>query len=49
MSEGIVRQWYRMFEDGRTSVHDEERSGQLAISTDDLSQSADQDTINYAT
>jgi hypothetical protein len=26
MSEGTVRQWCRMFEDGRTDVHDEERS-----------------------
>jgi transposase len=27
MSEGTVRQWCRMFKDGRTNVHDEERSG----------------------
>jgi hypothetical protein len=31
MSEGTVRQWCRMFKDGRTNVHDEERSGQPAI------------------
>jgi hypothetical protein len=31
MSDGPVRQWCRMFEDGRTNVHNEERSGQLAI------------------
>jgi hypothetical protein len=24
MSEGTVRQWCRMFKDGRTNVHDEE-------------------------
>jgi hypothetical protein len=27
MSEGTVRQWCRMFRNGRTNVHDEERSG----------------------
>jgi transposase len=31
MSEGPVRQWNRMFKDGRTNVHDEERSGRPAI------------------
>jgi hypothetical protein len=31
VSEGTVRQWCRMFKDGRTDVHDEERSDQLAI------------------
>jgi hypothetical protein len=31
MSEGTVRQWCRMFEDGRTNVHDEERSSRVAI------------------
>jgi hypothetical protein len=31
MSGGTVRQWCRMFKDGRTNVHDEERSGRLAI------------------
>jgi hypothetical protein len=31
MSEVIVRQLCRMFEDGRTNVHDEERSGQPTI------------------
>jgi hypothetical protein len=34
MSEGTVRQWCRMFKDGQTDVHDEERSGWLAISSD---------------
>jgi hypothetical protein len=24
MSKGTVRQWHRMFKDGRTNVHDEE-------------------------
>jgi transposase len=31
MSEGTVRQWRRMFTDGRTKVHDEERSGRPSI------------------
>jgi hypothetical protein len=30
MSEGNVRQWRRMFKDGRTNAHDGERSGQPA-------------------
>jgi hypothetical protein len=31
MSEGIVRQWCRMFRDDRKSIHDEERSGRPDI------------------
>jgi hypothetical protein len=31
-----------MFKDGRTNVHDEERSGQPSVVSDDLVQSADQ-------
>jgi hypothetical protein len=42
MSEGTVRQWCRMFKDGRTNVHDEERSGQPSVVCDDLVQSVDQ-------
>jgi hypothetical protein len=38
MSEGTVRQWRRLFEDGRTDVHDEERSGQSFVESDDLVQ-----------
>jgi hypothetical protein len=30
MSEGALRQWCRMFKDGRTNVHDEERNGRPA-------------------
>jgi hypothetical protein len=33
MSEETVRQWCRMFIDGHTNVHDEDRSGWLAISS----------------
>jgi transposase len=42
MSEGTVRQWCGMFKDGRTNVHDEERSGQPSVVSDDLVQSVDQ-------
>ena len=36
MSEGGVRQWCVMFKNGRTNVHDEERSGRPTIVTDEL-------------
>jgi hypothetical protein len=42
MSEGSVRQWCRMFKDGRTDVHNAEQSGQLSVVSDDLTQSVDQ-------
>jgi hypothetical protein len=42
MSEGTERQWCRMFEDGRTNVHDEERSGRPSVMSDDLVQSVHQ-------
>jgi hypothetical protein len=42
MSEGTVRQWCRMFEDGQTNVHDEERSCWPSVVSDDLVQSFDQ-------
>ncbi|PNF16059.1 hypothetical protein B7P43_G04585 [Cryptotermes secundus] len=35
-SEGIIRQWCRMFTDGRTDVHDEERNGRTSVVSDDL-------------
>jgi hypothetical protein len=31
MHEGTVTQWYRMFKDGRTNVHDEKQSGWLSV------------------
>jgi transposase len=31
MSEGTVRQWCRMFKDGRKNIHDKKRSGKPAI------------------
>jgi transposase len=42
MSEGTVRQWCRMFKDQRTNVHDEERSGQPSVVSDDLVKEVDQ-------
>jgi hypothetical protein len=42
MSEGTVRQLCRMFKDGRTNVHDKERSGRPSVVSDDLVQSVDQ-------
>jgi hypothetical protein len=30
-SEGTVGQWCRMFKNGQTNIHDEERSGRPAI------------------
>jgi hypothetical protein len=36
MSEGTVRQWCRMFKDGRTNVHDEEQSDPPSVVSDDL-------------
>jgi hypothetical protein len=41
MSEGTVRQWCRMFKDGQTNVHDEERSGLPSVVSDDLVQSVE--------
>jgi hypothetical protein len=42
MSDGTVRQWCRMFKDGQTNVHDEEKSGLPSVVNDDLVQSVDQ-------
>jgi hypothetical protein len=42
MSGGTLRQWSRMFKDGRTNVHDEERSGRLSVVSDDFVRSVDQ-------
>jgi transposase len=42
MSEGTIRQWRRMFTDGRTNVKDEERSGRPSVVSDDPVQSVDQ-------
>lgn len=36
MSEGVVRQWVRFFKNGRTNVHDEDRSGRPSVVNDEL-------------
>jgi hypothetical protein len=40
-SKGTVRQWCRMFKDGRTNVHDEERSCRPSVVSDDIVLSVD--------
>jgi hypothetical protein len=42
MSEGTVRQWRRMFKDGRANVHDEERSARPSVISDNFLQNVDQ-------
>ena len=42
MSDGMVRKWARAFKDGRTNVHDEERSGRPSVITDDVVQKVDE-------
>jgi hypothetical protein len=39
MTEGTVRQWCRMFIDGRTNVHNKNPSGRLSVVSDDRVQS----------
>ena len=36
MSDGVVRKWVRMFNEGRENVHDEARSGRPSLANDDL-------------
>jgi len=36
MSDGMVRKWVRMFNDGRENVHDEAQSGRPSLENDDL-------------
>jgi hypothetical protein len=36
MNESSVRKWCRVFNEGRTNVHDEERSGRPSLITEDL-------------
>ena len=36
MSDGMVRKWVLMFNEGRENVHDEARSGRLSLVNDDL-------------
>jgi len=36
MSDGMVRKWLRMFNEGRENVHDEARSGRPSLVNDDF-------------
>jgi len=36
MSDGMVRKWVRMFNEGREMLHDEARSGRPSLVNDDL-------------
>ena len=36
MSDGMVRRWVRMFNEGRDNLHDEARSGRPSLANDDL-------------
>jgi len=36
MSDGMVRKWVRMFNEGRENVHDEALSGRPSLVNDDL-------------
>jgi len=36
MSDGMVRKWIQMFNEGRANVHDEARSGRPSLVNDDL-------------
>jgi len=36
MSDGMVRKWVRIFNEGRENVHDEARSGRPSLLNDDL-------------
>jgi transposase len=36
MSDGMMRRWCRMFSEGRTNVHDDDRSGRPSLVTADL-------------
>jgi hypothetical protein len=42
MNEGTAIQWCRMFKDGLTNVHDEERSGQSSVVSNDRVQNVGQ-------
>jgi transposase len=42
MNGSSVRKWCRMFNKGRTNVHDEERSGRPSLITEDLKKQIDE-------
>jgi len=42
MSDGMVRKWVRMFNEGRETVHNEARSGRPSLVNDDLVRKANE-------
>jgi len=42
MSDGMVRKWVRMFNEGRENVHDEARSGCPSLVNDNLERKANE-------
>jgi len=42
MSDGMVRKWFRMFNEGRENVHDEARSGRPSLVNDDLARNVNE-------
>jgi len=42
MSDGMVRKWVRMFNEGRQNLHDEVRSGSPSLVNDDLVRKVDE-------
>jgi len=42
MSDGTVRKWVRMFNEGRENVHDEARSGRPSLVNDDFMRKANE-------
>jgi transposase len=43
MNESSVRKWSRMFNEGKTNVHDEERSGRPSLITEVLKKQIDEE------
>jgi hypothetical protein len=40
--EGVMRKWCRMFNEGRTNIHDEEQTRRPSLITEDLKNRIDQ-------
>ena len=47
MSDGMVRKWVRMFDEGRENVHDEARSGCPSLVNDDLVRKVNERVRDY--
>lgn len=42
MNDGNVRKWCLLFNEGRTNIHDEDRSGRPTVISDELTQKVDE-------